>query len=310
MRGRAAQKFRATVHVVRVVLFDFCFHARKRVLLLSFEKRERERRESLQKCFSIDAKVDPREEEKENVEIFGSQSRRKSRDERRQRTDDEKCNKNSSKERVSSFLSYLARTPAPDDFQKRLLVILGQVRFRALQPHVATGPIPIGGRRECPPRSCGGDCAGRSRRVRRCRRSGLGSKKAHSKHQRHPLVVVVVVVVASWGRMVMMSSLFRVREESSEKTRKCLARIGDEKPTTRNDDDRARGSVQIGIWRIWKKQTTQITHTHTHAEEKRDDRAWLLSILLLGDDDEVFAFVSFVSGSRCCCCSRWWLPSS
>lgn len=27
------------------------------------------------------------------------------------------------------------RTPAPDDFQKRLLVILGQVRFRALQPH-------------------------------------------------------------------------------------------------------------------------------------------------------------------------------
>ena len=42
---------------------------------------------------------------------------------------------------------------------------------------LATGPIPIGGRRECPPRSFGKDCAGRSRRVRRCRRLGLGSKQ-------------------------------------------------------------------------------------------------------------------------------------
>ena len=63
---------------------------------------------------------------------------------------------------------------------------------------LATGPIPIGGRRECPPRSFGRDCAGRSRRVRRCRRSGLGSKKAQqSRSHHHPLVVVVVVVVAS-----------------------------------------------------------------------------------------------------------------
>jgi hypothetical protein len=31
------------------------------------------------------------------------------------------------------------RTPAPDDLQKRRLVILGQVRFRALQPHSQRG---------------------------------------------------------------------------------------------------------------------------------------------------------------------------
>ena len=42
MRGRAAQKFRATVHVVRVVLFDFCF-------CFCCSKRERERTRE-QKC--------------------------------------------------------------------------------------------------------------------------------------------------------------------------------------------------------------------------------------------------------------------
>ena len=47
---------------------------------------------------------------------------------------------------------------------------------------LATGPIPIGGRRECPPRSFGKDCAGRSRRVRRCRRLGLGSKQCLHHH--------------------------------------------------------------------------------------------------------------------------------
>lgn len=40
---------------------------------------------------------------------------------------------------VIKTLSLTWRTPAPDDFQKRLLVILGQVRFRALQPHSQRG---------------------------------------------------------------------------------------------------------------------------------------------------------------------------
>ena len=40
---------------------------------------------------------------------------------------------------IIKTLSLTWRTPAPDDFQKRLLVILGQVRFRALQPHSQRG---------------------------------------------------------------------------------------------------------------------------------------------------------------------------
>jgi len=88
---------------------------------------------------------------------------------------------------------------------------------------LATGPIPIGGRRECPPRSFGGDCAGRSRRVRRCRRLGLGSKQLH---QHHPLVVVVVVCVMteSFGMLSIARSKECVRNNKSRRrkvTRKC-----------------------------------------------------------------------------------------
>ena len=55
--------------------------------------------------------------------------------EERERTRERKCQQRLGKN--DRFLTW--RTPAPDDLQKRRLVILGQVRFRALQPHSQRG---------------------------------------------------------------------------------------------------------------------------------------------------------------------------
>ena len=96
-------------------------------LLLSFEERERTRE---RKCQQRLGKRDRRHR---------IATRRKSKTttttaddkERRRRVDDDNDTKN------ARFLTW--RTPAPDDLQKRRLVILGQVRFRALQPHSQRG---------------------------------------------------------------------------------------------------------------------------------------------------------------------------
>jgi|TARA_B110000483_G_scaffold34739_1_gene42418 hypothetical protein len=52
---------------------------------------------------------------------------------------EDKEDKEDKERRVNDKNALTLRTPAPDDFQKRLLVILGQVRFRALQPHSQRG---------------------------------------------------------------------------------------------------------------------------------------------------------------------------
>ena len=88
---------------------------------LSFEERERERTRE-QKCQQRLGKSDRRNR---------IATRRKSKTKKTTKNDDELI--------IIKTLALTWRTPAPDDLQKRLLVILGQVRFRALQPHSQRG---------------------------------------------------------------------------------------------------------------------------------------------------------------------------